>query len=571
MSWFSHMKIVHKLLLLIIMAVVSLVVVGYTGYHYLISANKNVNGMYKDHLIPVLVMNDNRSIMHGISADLFELMFTIDVTQKEALRKDIAKRDVAFDKNLAEYENTDLDLFETEKLTELKANLVKHREARKAVLELGLANKNVEAYDYYNKNVRVVAEKVQTNLREMAKYNKEQAVEVNKQNDRDFVLANKIVIGIITVSVILMITLGWITCSIIDKSLKTIVSAIEEVASGNLAIKEVEIYSQDEMGQVATALNIMVKAVNAMIQQIHSLSEQVAVSSEQMTVGTEQSAQAANQVAVSITNVANGAEIQLKTVHESITIVEQMSAGIERIAVSATNVNATVERTSNAAHKGRQAIEQATNQMTTIEDSVIHSAQGVAKLGERSKEIGQIVDAISGIAGQTNLLALNAAIEAARAGEQGRGFAVVAEEVRKLAEQSQEATKQIATLISEIRSDTDKAVLTMATGTQEVKRGTEVVAAAGKSFSEIANFIEQVSNQVRDISVAIQQMASGSKQIVSSVQTIDAISKDTAGYTQTVAAATEEQSASNEEIAASSVALASMAEKMRAIVVQFKV
>lgn len=150
-------------------------------------------------------------------------------------------------------------------------------------------------------------------------------------------------------------------------------------------------------------------------------------------------------------------------------------------------------------------------------------------MGERSKEIGQIVDTISGIAGQTNLLALNAAIEAARAGEQGRGFAVVAEEVRKLAEQSQEAAKKIAELIGEIQGDTDKAVIAMNEGTREVKTGAEVVNVAGAAFREIAEMVTQVSGQVKEISAALQQMASGSRQVASSVKKIDELSRASVG------------------------------------------
>jgi methyl-accepting chemotaxis protein len=200
---------------------------------------------------------------------------------------------------------------------------------------------------------------------------------------------------------------------------------------------------------------------------------------------------------------------------------------------------------------------------------VTSSAAIVGKLGERSKDIGQIVQTISSIASQTNLLALNAAIEAARAGEQGRGFAVVAEEVRKLAEQSETAAKQIAGLIQETQQDTDKAVHAMQEGSQEVRVGTEVVNGAGQTFREIAQSIAQVSSQVAAIASAIQHMADSSQEIVAAVQDIDTVTKSTAEQTQTVSAATEEQSAAMEEIASSSAVLAKLAEELQGTIKQF--
>jgi methyl-accepting chemotaxis protein len=248
-----------------------------------------------------------------------------------------------------------------------------------------------------------------------------------------------------------------------------------------------------------------------------------------------------------------------------------MSAGIQQIAANTNQVAAQSAQAANKAKEGDKAVVKAVTQMVQVENTVNTSAQVVAKLGERSKEIGQIVDTISGIAGQTNLLALNAAIEAARAGEQGRGFAVVAEEVRKLAEQSQEAARKIAELIGEIQGDTDKAVLAMNEGTREVKNGNEVVNAAGTAFKEIAELVTQVSGQVREISAAIQQMASGSQQIVGAVKKIDLLSKKSADEAQSVSAATEEQLASMEEIAASSQALVIMAKELTKAVGEFKV
>ncbi|KYZ76791.1 chemotaxis protein [Anaerosporomusa subterranea] len=343
------------------------------------------------------------------------------------------------------------------------------------------------------------------------------------------------------------------------------------LAQGDLRERVAEVTSEDEIGQLAKGFRDMRTNLRELVAKVNNQSEQLAASSEELTASAEQSAMAANQVAVSISEVATGADKQVHAIDETTAVVEQLSAGIQQVAANTNLAAGKSTQAAETAKAGGNSVEKAVSQMTQIEQTVNNSAQVVAKLGERSKEIGQIVDTISGIAGQTNLLALNAAIEAARAGEQGRGFAVVAEEVRKLAEQSQDAAKQIATLIGEIQGDTDQAVVAMSAGTREVKVGTEVVTTAGHAFSEIAVLVTEVSGQVKEISAAIQQMASGSQQIVSSVKEIDELSKNAAGEAQTVSAATEEQSASMEEIASSSQSLAHLAQELQEAVSKFRV
>jgi len=377
-------------------------------------------------------------------------------------------------------------------------------------------------------------------------------------------------VTIVVVLIIAALAIMFLTRRIVGP-LRRMVAYVEEVAAGDLSDRQRSFYSRDEIGQLADAIVKMRGNLRGLIKQVSQASEHVSASSEELNASAEQSAKAANQVAVVIGEVASGAERQLKAVDDTAAIVGQMSAGIQQIAANANTVAGTSAKSADAAAEGSSAVEKAISQMEQIEDTVTRSSQVVTKLGERSKEIGQIVDTISGIAGQTNLLALNAAIEAARAGEQGRGFAVVAEEVRKLAEQSQEAAKQIASLITEIQKDTDSAVVAMTEGTKEVRVGAEVVNDAGQTFKRIFVSFNEVTNQIREISAAIQQMASGSQQIVASVRDIDAISKETASQSQTVSAATEEQSATMEEIAASSQALAKMAEELTAVVSKFKV
>jgi len=356
----------------------------------------------------------------------------------------------------------------------------------------------------------------------------------------------------------------------ITRPIERIAAAAELVATGTLTVP-ISVDTQDEIGALGNAMKKMIFNLDTLIRKIAQTSEQVAAAAQELSANAEQSAQAATSVTASISDVSRGSEEEALELDVTTTAVEQMSAGIRQIAVNANAASAMTGKTSLAASQGDKAVVAAIEQMKNIERAVESSAQVVDKLGNRSKEIGQIIGTISGIADQTNLLALNAAIEAARAGEQGRGFAVVAEEVRKLAEQSQSAAKQIAGLISEIQSETGNAVQAMTHGTHEAKAGAEVVNEAGRAFREIVSLVEEVSSKVGDISAAIQQMATGSQQIVQSVHAIDKISKDAVDRTHTVLAATQEQSASMEEIASASQALAMMAEELQVAVKHFSV
>ena len=571
MNFLNNMKVSFKLSVLIIIAMLSMGVIGYTGYYYLQKSNDNINEMYTDRLVPTTLINENRAYIHEVNGLVMELMASTDYNKQKSIEMKISDIVKAFNSNIAEFEKTSLDAQETQKLAELKTSMVKYREGRTRVIELAMLDKDAEAYALYTASVESLRNDAIDKCLDLSKYEVANAKQGSINNKASFEKSIHITLSIIFVFLILLGLCGWLITKMITKPLTAMILVCKEFAAGDFRDKPRKFTGKDEMGQLGDALAHMRDSLRIVFKQVNESSEQVAASSEELTASAEQSAQAANQVAESISEVAIGAEKQVNAINETSAVVERMSASIQQVAINTDLVANKSAQAAETSKTGGMSVEKAVNQMSKIEQTVNNSAQVVTTLGERSKEIGQIVDTISGIAGQTNLLALNAAIEAARAGEQGRGFAVVADEVRKLAEQSHDAAKKISTLINEIQGDTDKAVIAMSEGTREVKIGTEVVTTAGHAFREIANLVTEVSNQVKEISAAIQQMSNGSQQIVTSVQQIDEQSKKTSGEAQTVSAATEEQSASMEEIASSSQALANLAMDLREAVSKFQI
>ncbi|MDP4178085.1 MAG: methyl-accepting chemotaxis protein [Bacillota bacterium] len=345
--------------------------------------------------------------------------------------------------------------------------------------------------------------------------------------------------------------------------IKDITQKALEISEGNIVVKDLNIITNDEIGLLGKAFGKMTHNLYDLVKLVNELSTQVTLSSENLMGSSEHSSDAYKNITSLITNVLQNVSQQKKSVDNTLETVIEISQSIDQILVNSKNAANNSQKTSDAAQDGTNAIGIAIKQINTIESSVNKCSEIVSKLGNRSKEIGKIIDTISEIAEQTNLLALNAAIEAARAGNQGQGFAVVADEVRKLAEQSHEATMQITNLIVEIQHDTEEAVNSMKDSTYEVKVGMNLINEAGVSFENIHNHINTISEEIKDINQKFERIYSGSQEIVTSVENITNISKNIEEQTDSVSAITQEHLISIEEVAASSQTLAEMANKLQ--------
>lgn len=573
MNWLNNLKVARKLALLIVVFVIALVSVGGVGYYFLAKTNQAMDRMYNEKITELELINENRVYARRIEGNLFALMLATNETENKALMDSISENAKLFDANLTKFEQMPIDDQSKADVKEMRDILGKYREVRSKVISLASQNKNTEAYALYTQDAKPLADGFMKKLIVVGEETKKSVEEMNIQNHKDFVFANTIFVIVILSAILLGILLGVLITKRITKRLNDVAIFMDTVAKGDFTreVSQQNLNDKSEFGTVSRAVATMNKNVKDLIRQLANTSEQLAASSEELTASAEQSAQASNQVAGSVTEVAQGAEKQLQLAHNASSVVLQISNAITQVASNTETVSSSAEKTAMTANNGEEAIKQAVSQMQIIEEKTNATATVITELEDKSKQIGQIVDVISSISGQTNLLALNAAIEAARAGEAGRGFAVVAEEVRKLAEQSQDAAKQITQLISEVQAKTDSAVTYMNDGKNEVDKGAKVVTVAGQSFSEIWTMVKDITGQIHEISGAIEEITSGTQNVVNSVQEIDDESRKAAEQTQTISAATEEQSASVEEIASSSRNLAKMAEELQVAIGKFKI
>lgn len=369
--------------------------------------------------------------------------------------------------------------------------------------------------------------------------------------------------------IIALITAFYIARTIVNP-LEKLGIAAELVAQGDLA-HSIEVRGVTEINKLTDTFNVMITALRTLVTKTSATAEKVAGSSEELAASSGEVGKAAEEVAITIQNVAEGANSQVNLADNSSKIIKAMVEAIVNTSKAAHSVAAASEQSERAAETGTEQISMAVTKMSEIQEDVSEATKKIHALGEKSRQIGQIVDVITGIAGQTNLLALNAAIEAARAGEQGRGFAVVADEVRKLAEQSDAAAREIASIIQAIQAETVETVNAIDKSGREVAAGVHVVENSGVAFKEIYTAVKNVRDEVVRIVALTEEQQRRSVQVENAIHSIADAARQNAAGAQQVAAASQEQNASVEEIAAASASLAQMASELQQAVLKFKI
>jgi methyl-accepting chemotaxis protein len=335
-----------------------------------------------------------------------------------------------------------------------------------------------------------------------------------------------IVLGLIGLMV------GLVATALIPRHLtihiRKMLTLIDEIAAKNLAMEDIDVSSPDEVGKASAALNTMKNNLRELINSIARTAEHVASASEQISSSAQQQAQSAD------TQKGQAAQVAAA--------MQEMSSAVNEVSENSNRAAEASRQAAETAREGGVIVEESLGTMRAIAESVSATAHKVEDLGKSSDQIGRIIGVIDDIADQTNLLALNAAIEAARAGEQGRGFAVVADEVRKLAERTTSATKEVAHMVESIQSGTKNAVAAMHEGTRQVQEGVQTTSRAGDALKQIIHTSEQVGEMVNHIATAAAEQSSATVQVNQNVDHIARLVSETAIGSQQSARACQDLS-----------------------------
>ena len=504
--------------------------------------------------------SDNMNVaVSDYRAAMYKLLSAETPEQKTASYAEIRKTAKVIDDTFAEMSD---GIIFVDKLNEAKDNWAKTQKHGEKAIALVEAGDTPAASIYMRDEMGKDYIALNNNTDELAQLELDEAQGKVTTAGEIYSTARNATFVVLAIIALITIGIGYYFYRLIGGFLSQFLDVSQRVYHGDMTIN-LDYDTPDEFGKIANSYNDILGKIRSITAEIQKIANELTHSAETMSTGVNESAQVVNSIAVSINDIAELSMSQNKNVDTASSALDNIVNSVNDVADLAKQTADKANDVGTTVNQGIEGINVIVQHMNRIETMVRTSADQVDTLGHRSEEIGQIVETIVNISGQTNLLALNAAIEAARAGEHGRGFAVVAEEIRKLAENSQDAAQHIAELIGTIQDETKKAVEAMHHGNKGVRQGTDVVKEAMGEFSQVTGMVDSMVAQMAQVADHIHQVSAESNNVVEATSQVTNDSNKIASETQQVSAASEEQSATMHELAGENTKLADMAKRLQ--------
>jgi methyl-accepting chemotaxis protein len=570
LKWFYNLKTSVKLISAFVVMAIIVGLVGIFGLTNLGKVNEQLDLMYLDRVVPISDLGRAETDYQRIRVTIRDMVFVAKTPEKKKEFEDgIKEIQAEINANIEEFESTDLTESEQQLLDKLYPALEEYYSYLDEAKSYAYAN-DTEAYLKLAPTFKAAGDEVQATLKELINLNMELGQKSNAEANALEKSARTITIAVIILAMLFSIGFGYFIARLISTPLNKVVALVENVSNGDLTTTT-DIDTKDEIGVLAKSVNNMILSLRQTVGSILLSAENVSASSQEISATTE-------EIASSASNQANDAQT-ITELFRDIAISSESQAGdaqsmkeqFNELNVAIDSIAKSAEETSTLSEGMLQVSKEAGQVVQTSIEGMTKVSEQMAILEADANKIGNIINVINDIANQTNLLALNAAIEAARAGEQGKGFAVVADEVRKLAEQSGNATKEITDIINGIQSNTKQSV-------KYVNDGVSATNETEKAFAYIAEMVSEAAGKANEIAAASEQQSAQSNEVMRSIESIASASEQQSAQTgevmtaiESIAGASEEAAAASEETAATSQSLANLAEDLNNSVSIFKV
>lgn len=567
----KHLRVPFKILLQVVVAFIAMAILGWESYVALTKAGLDMTDMYTQKLKSVQLLGNCIDSMRVIQVRTYQAI--ADPPRAAEVKKGMEKSLDKYEAQWNEYTQVVANVPDAQAgVQQAGEHWRLFRKSLTQTMNIAATGNSVEALADYNKSSKQAVVYLRDDLHRLLEGAEQRAEAIHKQNDTANQESISFIIQLTIGAMVVLIALSIYLIRSITAPLNATINECQLMQAGDLRHTDTkDIDRRDEFGDMLRALHEVRKNLRHLTRTIIESGDKLSSSASGLSGNSSQTAKASASIADSVSEATSVVNKQVSDLTDGKRESDDIYSAIQTLDRQASQVVESAQQTSAKAVSSIDELEASVQQIRNVESTVKETAELVDKLGERSKEIGSIVDTITGIAGQTNLLALNAAIEAARAGEAGRGFAVVAEEVRKLAEQSQQAAQQIAQLITGIQVDTENAVVSMQEGCAAVVEGAQSVEALKESFAHIKGNIDNVADTMMQVKPALADVLKTSEGIAQRMTQIQDDAHDVSGKMQTVSAATQEQSAASEEIASSSDTLAVLAQDLHKMLGSFKV
>lgn len=502
--------------------------IGWMSFSNMGSMNESSKQITSFWMPGVEAINRLDSRIQDVQAAMLKHIISPTAEEMNAAEKERATAIEAIHNEYTYYEKSLISDEDHRQFNSLKSEVEVWLAHTEKTLKASQAGNDSEAVRLFNEG-QVLKNRLNKPLDELVNFNSEGAKRASAESDQTYTSGLLLTSLLLAGGLLVGLGTAFFLTRAITRPLQAATRNIKEVALGNLTVEPLNAAGKDEIAQLSHSSDEMVKALKQLIGSVLGSSQSVAAAAQQISASTQ-------EIASGATSQAGSAQ----TVNE---LFRELSIAIDSVARGAESAASLSTQTKEVAEQGGQTIRASVEAIGQLE-------QSMEKLRGDSDKIGQIIGVIDDIADQTNLLALNAAIEAARAGEQGKGFAVVADEVRKLAERSSDATKEIAAIIKGMQNNTNESV-------HAVSKAVGLSHQIGSAFTNIVAKVNDTASQVSEIAAASEEQAAQAEEVLRS--------------TESIAATSEEAASAAEETASASQSLAQLSEDLNETVSAFKI